>query len=143
MSKEQDPAGDFEPESAPLPTLDPDPGPDPDPEPTPGSLPERPASPGCASTLTPASDNPLLADSSSLSGKKKKGFFSKGKRLFKKLGSSKKEWTLWLLSSVWLYFCLFVFFSSPNRKHFFMLVSLKLILFNCYMYYTIRLVSLW
>lgn len=35
-------------------------------------------------------DSPAQAESS-VQGKKKKGFFSKGKKLFKKLGSSKKE----------------------------------------------------
>lgn len=42
-----------------------------------------------ASRLQPM-ENPSLTDASPPE-KKKKGFFSKGKRLFKKLGSSKKE----------------------------------------------------
>ncbi|XP_060718574.1 peripheral-type benzodiazepine receptor-associated protein 1-like isoform X3 [Tachysurus vachellii] len=40
--------------------------------------------------VLPAPEDHAVPDTSSL-GKKKKGFFSKGKKLFKKLGSSKKE----------------------------------------------------
>ncbi|XP_041949411.1 peripheral-type benzodiazepine receptor-associated protein 1 [Alosa sapidissima] len=85
--EQQDLAGDIEPDRTRLP----EPEPDPDPEPTLGPLPETQASPSCAPTPTTASDSPLLTDPSSPLGKKKKGFFSKGKKLFKKLGSSKKE----------------------------------------------------
>ncbi|XP_061607124.1 peripheral-type benzodiazepine receptor-associated protein 1 isoform X18 [Phyllopteryx taeniolatus] len=47
--------------------------------------------PGRASPLTPhPADRPVLADCSA-QGKKKKGFFSKGKKLFRRFGSSKKE----------------------------------------------------
>ncbi|XP_042564494.1 peripheral-type benzodiazepine receptor-associated protein 1 isoform X2 [Clupea harengus] len=77
--EQEDPAAAAEPDEAPPP------------EPGPGPLPETLASPSCGPVpLTPASDGALLTDLSP-SGKKKKGFFSKGKRLFKKLGSSKKE----------------------------------------------------
>ncbi|XP_077360966.1 peripheral-type benzodiazepine receptor-associated protein 1 isoform X2 [Festucalex cinctus] len=55
--------------------------PDPVPEP----------SPAHASPKAPhPADRPVLADCSA-QGKKKKGFFSKGKKLFKRFGSSKKE----------------------------------------------------
>ncbi|XP_074527704.1 peripheral-type benzodiazepine receptor-associated protein 1 isoform X3 [Halichoeres trimaculatus] len=56
---------------------------DPDPAPDPG--------PAAAESSCPSSvDNPTQTDGSA-PGKKKKSFFSKGKRLFKKLGSSKKD----------------------------------------------------
>uniref|UniRef100_A0A3P9MJL8 RIMS-binding protein 2 n=1 Tax=Oryzias latipes TaxID=8090 RepID=A0A3P9MJL8_ORYLA len=59
------------------------------------SDPDPPAGPAnvavCCSSPTPLpSDNPAPADCSA-QAKKKKGFFSKGKKLFRKLGSSKKE----------------------------------------------------
>ncbi|XP_061658634.1 peripheral-type benzodiazepine receptor-associated protein 1 isoform X3 [Syngnathoides biaculeatus] len=56
-----------------------------DPGPVPGPA------PGHASRLIPPpADRPVLADCSA-NGKKKKGFFSKGKKLFRRFGSSKKE----------------------------------------------------
>ncbi|XP_032389163.1 peripheral-type benzodiazepine receptor-associated protein 1 isoform X10 [Etheostoma spectabile] len=58
-------------------------------EPAPGPGPA--AVEACCSPPAPLpADSPTQTDCSA-QGKKKKGFFSKGKRLFKKLGSSKKE----------------------------------------------------
>ncbi|KAE8287991.1 Peripheral-type benzodiazepine receptor-associated protein 1 [Larimichthys crocea] len=79
------------------------PSPDPtehtDPQPKPASPTSNPdpapgpaAAEACSSPPAPlpAADSPPQTDCSA-QGKKKRGFFSKGKRLFKKLGSSKKE----------------------------------------------------
>ncbi|KAG8008244.1 RIMS-binding protein 2 [Nibea albiflora] len=79
------------------------PSPDPtehtDPQPKPASPASNPdpapgpaAAEACSSPPAPlpAADSPPQTDCSP-QGKKKRGFFSKGKRLFKKLGSSKKE----------------------------------------------------
>ncbi|XP_028825250.1 peripheral-type benzodiazepine receptor-associated protein 1-like isoform X11 [Denticeps clupeoides] len=63
---------------APAALLEEDPRPCPDPEPRPANVPAPPTN------LPPPAD-------SSPPGKKKKGFFSKGRKLFKKLGSGRKE----------------------------------------------------
>ncbi|XP_063059625.1 peripheral-type benzodiazepine receptor-associated protein 1-like isoform X3 [Engraulis encrasicolus] len=68
----------------------PETGADPEPGPSVSHLHDSLTSPSYTPMGTPATDESPLTDSS-LSGKKKMGFFSKGKRLFKKLGSSKKE----------------------------------------------------
>ncbi|KAI1902883.1 hypothetical protein AGOR_G00020890 [Albula goreensis] len=59
---------------------EPPPAPAPLPDPTPSTSPPQ----------APPSESPIQTDTSP-PGKKKKGFFSKGKKLFKKLGSSKKD----------------------------------------------------
>ncbi|XP_061596107.1 peripheral-type benzodiazepine receptor-associated protein 1-like isoform X2 [Cololabis saira] len=69
-----------EPKTSPTSDLTPPPGP------TPGPAAEI----CCAPPAPPPSDNPAPPECS-VQAKKKKGFFSKGKRLFKKLGSSKKD----------------------------------------------------
>ncbi|GLD47121.1 peripheral-type benzodiazepine receptor-associated protein 1 isoform X1 [Lates japonicus] len=73
------------------------------PEPAPTASPTSDLDPAPGPAVAPAAAEacfsppaPLPADSPtqtncSAQGKKKKGFFSKGKKLFKKLGSSKKE----------------------------------------------------
>ncbi|KAK1787877.1 hypothetical protein P4O66_016357, partial [Electrophorus voltai] len=68
--------------------IGPEPRASPDPELEP--QPDPSATPAPIATLLPPSDNPSLTDASP-PGKKKKSFFSKGKKLFKKLGSSKRE----------------------------------------------------
>ncbi|XP_051903669.1 peripheral-type benzodiazepine receptor-associated protein 1 isoform X3 [Hippocampus zosterae] len=58
---------------------------------TPKSCPVTSSAPAHASPPAPhPADRPVLADCSA-QGKKKKGFFSKGKKLFKRFGSSKKD----------------------------------------------------
>ncbi|XP_074466201.1 peripheral-type benzodiazepine receptor-associated protein 1 isoform X2 [Sebastes fasciatus] len=70
-----------------VPDLDPAPGPAPSPAPGPAAA----AAEACCSPPAPLpADSPAQTDRSA-QGKKKKGFFSKGKKLFKKLGSSKKD----------------------------------------------------
>ncbi|KAG7224497.1 hypothetical protein INR49_015021 [Caranx melampygus] len=60
-------------------------------DPTPGLAVSPVAVEACGSPSAPLpADSPTKTDSSA-QGKKKKGFFSKGKKLFRKLGSSKKE----------------------------------------------------
>ncbi|XP_033466495.2 peripheral-type benzodiazepine receptor-associated protein 1 isoform X4 [Epinephelus lanceolatus] len=72
-------------------TSDLDLAPAPAPAPALGPAPALAAAEACCSRPAPlAADPPTLTDCSA-QGKKKKGFFSKGKKLFKKLGSSKKE----------------------------------------------------
>ncbi|XP_068455823.1 peripheral-type benzodiazepine receptor-associated protein 1 isoform X2 [Clinocottus analis] len=102
------PASDPDPAAAPGPASAPASAPAPGPAPAPASAP-GPASapaPGPASAPAPAAaamagcsppaplllaaDSPTQTDRSA-QGKKKKSFFSKGKKLFKKLGSSKKD----------------------------------------------------
>ncbi|XP_035382693.1 LOW QUALITY PROTEIN: peripheral-type benzodiazepine receptor-associated protein 1 [Electrophorus electricus] len=68
--------------------IGPEPRASPDPELEP--QPDPSATPAPVATLLPPGDNPSLTDASP-PGKKKKSFFSKGKKLFKKLGSSKRE----------------------------------------------------
>ncbi|XP_042355019.1 LOW QUALITY PROTEIN: peripheral-type benzodiazepine receptor-associated protein 1 [Plectropomus leopardus] len=63
------------------------PAPAPDPGPGPGPGPGPAAEEACRS---PPAAPPTQTDGSA-QGKKKKGFFSKGKKLFRKLGSSKKD----------------------------------------------------
>ncbi|XP_071317042.1 RIMS-binding protein 2 isoform X2 [Trachinotus anak] len=60
-------------------------------EPAPGAAVSPAAVEACSSPPAPVpADSPTRTDCPA-QGKKKKGFFSKGKKLFKKLGSSKKE----------------------------------------------------
>ncbi|XP_038564376.1 RIMS-binding protein 2 isoform X6 [Micropterus salmoides] len=82
---------DLRPKLAPTasPTSDLDPGPGPAPDPASGPAPA--AAEACCSPPAPLPAASLTQTDCSAQGKKKKGFFSKGKKLFKKLGSSKKE----------------------------------------------------
>ncbi|KAG9339756.1 hypothetical protein JZ751_022422, partial [Albula glossodonta] len=59
-------------------------------EPPPASAPPPDPTPSTSPPQAPPSESPIQTDTSP-PGKKKKGFFSKGKKLFKKLGSSKKD----------------------------------------------------
>ncbi|XP_018547344.1 peripheral-type benzodiazepine receptor-associated protein 1 isoform X4 [Lates calcarifer] len=62
-----------------------------DPDPAPGPAVALAAAEACFSPPAPLPADSLTQTDCSAQGKKKKGFFSKGKKLFKKLGSSKKE----------------------------------------------------
>ncbi|XP_045895285.1 peripheral-type benzodiazepine receptor-associated protein 1-like isoform X4 [Micropterus dolomieu] len=77
------------PTASPASDLDPAPGPGPAPDPASGPAPA--AAEACCSPPAPLPAASLTQTDCSAQGKKKKGFFSKGKKLFKKLGSSKKE----------------------------------------------------
>ncbi|XP_049896198.1 RIMS-binding protein 2 isoform X2 [Epinephelus moara] len=63
----------------------------PAPAPALGPAPAPAAAEACCSRPAPLAADPPTPTDCSAQGKKKKGFFSKGKKLFKKLGSSKKE----------------------------------------------------
>ncbi|KAM6970622.1 peripheral-type benzodiazepine receptor-associated protein 1 [Aplochiton taeniatus] len=83
------PEGRADMEPAPAPSEEPPRAPDPPAPPAPVPDPAPRQESGSASAHAPA-DGPTQTHSSP-SGKKKKGFFSKGRKLFKKLGSSKRE----------------------------------------------------
>ncbi|XP_068585493.1 RIMS-binding protein 2 [Cebidichthys violaceus] len=82
-----DPTEHTDPPPKPAPTA----SPASDPDPASGPAPSPAAAEACCSPPAPLPvDSPAQTDRSA-PGKKKKGFFSKGKKLFKKLGSSKTD----------------------------------------------------